>query len=113
MAGQKGDAIDAFERAVMGPDYRLGLYRTVPGWFDASHIARPVLAVIGPDSPTVWPGFREAYDLIREWLPQADGFVLPDATHGMQMQNPGGLAEAQAAFLEVHPLPVHARATSS
>jgi len=134
VAGQKAEAIDAFERAVVGPDYRLGLDRAVPGWFDqavgdadtffaqelpamqewrfsredAARIAQPVLVVTGSDSATLWPGFREAYDLQREWLPQAEGFVLPNATHGMQMQNPRDLAEALTKFLALHPLSVRA-----
>lgn len=132
-AGQKAEAIDAFERAVAGPDYRLGLDRAVPGWFDqavadadtfpqelvtmqewrftredAARITQPVLIVTGSDSAALWPGFQEGYELQREWLPRSEGFVLPNATHALQMQNPRGLAEALTKFLALHPLPVPA-----
>jgi hypothetical protein len=41
---------------------------------------------------------------VREWFPRAKGYVLPAATHGLQMQNPHDLAEALAGFLKRHPL---------
>jgi hypothetical protein len=34
MAGQKAEAIGAFERMAVGPDYRPGLDSAMPGWFD-------------------------------------------------------------------------------
>jgi len=42
------------------------------------------------------------------WLPQAEPFILPGATHALQMQNPRGMAEALAGFFARHPLPVAA-----
>jgi len=128
-AGDKAGAVDAFERAVIGPDYRASLDNMLPGGFDqavadadtffaqelpalmewrftredAQRIRQPVLAVLGADSPSLWPGFHEGYDLVREWLPQAEGFVLEAATHGLQMQNPHGAAAALAAFFARHP----------
>ena len=65
---------------------------------DARGITQPVLAMLGADSPSLWPGFTEGYELVREWLPQAEGFVLKRATLGMQMQNPHDAATALAAF---------------
>jgi pimeloyl-ACP methyl ester carboxylesterase len=128
-AGDKAGAVDAFEQAVVGPNYRFSLDEIIPGAFDqavadadtlfaqelpalmewrftredALRITQPVLAVLGADSPSLWPGFREGYDLVREWLPQAEGFVLEGATHGMQMQNPRDAAAALAAFFARHP----------
>ena len=128
-AGDKAGAIDAFERAVIGPDYRAALDEMIPGGFDqavadadtffaqelpalaqwqftqedARGITQPVLAVLGADSSSLWPGFTEGYELVREWLPQAEGFVLQGATHGLQMQNPRGAAAALAAFFARHP----------
>jgi pimeloyl-ACP methyl ester carboxylesterase len=127
-AGDKAGAIDAFERAVIGPDYRATLDEVIPGGFDqavadadtffaqelpalaewqftredARGTTQPVLAVLGADSASLWPGFTEGYELVREWLPQAEGFVLPEATHGLQMQNPRGAAAALAAFFARH-----------
>jgi pimeloyl-ACP methyl ester carboxylesterase len=129
-AGEKASAVDAFEQAVMGPNYRATLDAAVPGGFDqavadvdtfftqelpalgqwsftraeAQRIAQPVLVMVGADSATLWPGFKEGYDLLRDWLPQADGFVLSGAAHGLQMQNPHDAAAALAAFLGRHPL---------
>jgi pimeloyl-ACP methyl ester carboxylesterase len=39
-----------------------------------------------------------------QWLPNAEGFVLPDATHFLQVENPSAIAEALAAFYARHPL---------
>jgi pimeloyl-ACP methyl ester carboxylesterase len=133
-AGDKAGAVDTFLRAVVGPDYRRMLDEVVPGGYqqavddadtffaqelpalqewrftreEARRITQPVLAVLGADSSAVWPGFGEGYELVREWFPQAEGFTLPGATHALQMQNPGPLAEALAAFLARHPLPARA-----
>jgi pimeloyl-ACP methyl ester carboxylesterase len=124
-AGDNATAIDAFQQAVMGADYRPRLDAVLPGAFDlavidadtffdrelpalmewrfsredAQRITQPVLVVLGADSPGSWPGFQEGHTLLREWLPQADGVVLEAAAHGMQMQNPHGAATALAAFL--------------
>jgi len=69
---------------------------------DAQRIRQPVLAVLGAESPSLWPGFKEGYELVREWLPQAEGFVLNGATHGLQMQNPHDAAAALVAFFTRH-----------
>jgi hypothetical protein len=37
-------------------------------------------------------------------LPNVEPFVLPGATHLLQIQNPRGMAEALAAFFARHPL---------
>jgi pimeloyl-ACP methyl ester carboxylesterase len=124
-AGEKAAAVDAFGRAIVAADFPAGLEEAVPGghaqavadadtWFaaelgalqewrfgrdDARRITQPALAVVGADSGTLWPGWVEGYELTREWLPQAEGFVLPGAAHALQMQNPRDLADAIAAFL--------------
>jgi pimeloyl-ACP methyl ester carboxylesterase len=72
---------------------------------DAGHIRQPVLAVLGGDTHTVWPGWIEVHELLQAWLPQAEAFVLKGATHGLQMMNPQGMAEGLAGFFERHPLP--------
>ena len=38
--------------------------------------------------------------MLLEWFPQAKPFVLSQATHALQMQNPHGMAQGLAAFLE-------------
>ena len=131
-SGDKAGAVDAFLQAVCGPNYRSAVEAVLPpGAFDqamadadtffriempalqqwsftpeeARRIVQPVLAVLGADSEAVWPGFGEGHRLLREWLPDAEAFVLPNATHLLQMQNPRGLAEALAGFFSRHPLP--------
>jgi len=130
--GDKEAAIDGILRAVDGPDYREVNDTVLPaGWFElavadadttfqvelpalgewqfsrelAGRITQPVLAVLGAESA---PVFVEVHALVQRWLPQAEPFVLPGATHGLQTQNPRGMAEALAGFFARHPLPVAA-----
>lgn len=130
-AGDKAGAVDGFLKAVMGRDYRGWLDLALPGAFgqtvadadtffqneipalgqwsftqaDASHITQPVLAVLGEDSHTLWSGPVEIHELVQAWLPQAETFVLENATHMLQMRNPQGMAAGLAGFFARHPLP--------
>ncbi|MFY9608465.1 MAG: alpha/beta hydrolase [Blastocatellia bacterium] len=130
-SGNKTGAVDGFLQSVMGPDYRSVLDRVLPGAFaqavadadtffrfelpalqqwsftqtDAGRITQPVLAVLGADSHTLWAGWLEVHQMVQAWLPQAEGFVLNGATHGLQIVNPKGLAEGLAGFFARHPLP--------
>ena len=53
----------------------------------------------------VAPGVRrERQELLLSWLPNVEPFVLADATHLLQVQNPRGMAEGLAAFFARHPL---------
>jgi 3-oxoadipate enol-lactonase len=134
-SGDRAAAIDGFLVAVLETaDYRAQCDAALPdGWFEqavadadtmfevelpaigdwdftremASRIAQPVLAVLGADSG---PLFREGHTRLKDWLPQAEPFVLPDATHGLQYMNPRGMAEGLAAFLARHPLSAGASA---
>jgi pimeloyl-ACP methyl ester carboxylesterase len=129
-AGNKTEAVDGFLQAVVGPEYRSVLDRMLPGAFaqavadadtffrielpalqqwsftqtDAGRITQPVLAVLGADSHTLWPGWVEIHQLVQAWLPQAEAFVLKDATHGLQIIDPKGMAEGLAGFFAHHPL---------
>jgi pimeloyl-ACP methyl ester carboxylesterase len=38
------------------------------------------------------------------WLPNAAEYVLPDATHLLQVESPDAMAQALAGFLARHPL---------
>jgi pimeloyl-ACP methyl ester carboxylesterase len=130
-AGNTTGAVDSFLQAMVGPEYRSVLDRQVPGAFaqavadadtffgielpalpqwsftraDARRITQPVLAVLGGDSHTLWPGWVEVHQLVQTWLPQAEAFVLKGATHGLQMMDPKGMAEELARFFARHPLP--------
>jgi pimeloyl-ACP methyl ester carboxylesterase len=127
-AGDKARAVDGFMRSVSGPDYRAVVDRVLPGAFaqavidadtffgqelpavqqwtlsreDAARITQPVLSVMGAKSKDVSPIWTERHELILAWLPKAESFVLPDATHLLHVQHPRVVAEALAAFLARH-----------
>jgi pimeloyl-ACP methyl ester carboxylesterase len=128
--GDKAGAVDTFLRGACGPGYRTVLDQALPGAFDqhvadadtffgqeqpalqqwsftredARRIAQPVLAVIGAKSQELRPFWGEIQALLLAWLPNVEPFVLPDATHLLQVQNPRGMAEGLAAFFARHPL---------
>src|SRR5215216_1044418 len=68
---------------------------------DASRITQPALLVLGERTD---PIFRERRELLLAWLPNAEPFELPGATHLLYLENPCGMAEALAAFFTRHPL---------
>jgi pimeloyl-ACP methyl ester carboxylesterase len=122
-------AADEFLQA-RSPGYRERLDRLVPGafaqaatdaptWFgtelpaqlawhfdvsEARQITHPVLSVIGGESERLWDRFGEVHRWLLEWLPHAEGLVLPGATHIPQIERPRRLAEGLAAFFARHPL---------
>jgi pimeloyl-ACP methyl ester carboxylesterase len=129
-AGDKAGAVDGFMRGVTGPDYRIALDRALPGAFDqavasadtffgqelpavrqwsfrredASRITQPVLVVVGEKSRTQSPIWDARQKMLLTWLPNAEGFVRPGATHLLYLENPRAMAESLAAFLAHHPL---------
>jgi pimeloyl-ACP methyl ester carboxylesterase len=127
-SGDRPGAIETFSVLVMGEGCAEAIDRNLaPGWFeqavsdsdtffqvevpalgewtfgadDASRITQPVLSVVGENSAQF---FREGHELLQQLFPQAETFVLPGATHALQMQNPRPLAEALAGFLARHPM---------
>ncbi len=66
----------------------------------------PVLAVMGLDSESILPGFRETQSFLMNWLPQAERCGIPNATHGLQLMNPVAVGEAAHTFLKKHPMKV-------
>ena len=80
------------------------------GEADARGITQPVLVVLGEGSVALHPRFAETYRLLLDWLPDAEGFVLPRATHFLQVENPRDMAVALADFYERHPLEYCVRA---
>jgi pimeloyl-ACP methyl ester carboxylesterase len=123
-AGDRAGAVDAWMRGVCGPDYRVPLERAIPGAFDqavadldtflgqelpalrdwpfteqaAARVGRPALAVLGARSDEVSPVFRRRHELLLAWLPDVEGYLLPDANHLLHVQNPRGMAERLASF---------------
>ncbi|MBI4186413.1 MAG: alpha/beta fold hydrolase [Chloroflexi bacterium] len=128
--GSAETVVDEFLRARFGAGYRAALDRRLPGafeqavtdsatsfelelpgWLDwsfgeveARRIIQPVLAVLGSESNALWARFGETHRLLLEWLPHVQEFILPDAAHGLQMQNPHGMAVALADFWAYHPI---------
>ena len=70
----------------------------------ARRIRQPVLVVLGEKSVALHPRFAETYRLLLSWLPNSEGFIVPDASHLVQMENPRATAQALADFLARHPL---------
>jgi pimeloyl-ACP methyl ester carboxylesterase len=66
---------------------------------DLPRITQPALVVLGERSQHMWPRFRETYRVLLAALPHAEAYVLPGATHALQLQNPVDMANALASFL--------------
>ena len=129
-SGDRAGAIDTFLRGTCGSGYRAVLDRALPGAFeqhvadadtffeqempalqqwsfraeDAQRVVRPVLAVVGARSLQLDPIWGERHQLLLDWLPNVEPFVVPDATHLLQIENPRGVAERLAAFFAHHPI---------
>jgi pimeloyl-ACP methyl ester carboxylesterase len=126
--GDKAGATDAFLMAVVGAEYRQVIAQFLPpGAFElavadldtffqvevpalqqwrftaeeATRIRQPVLAVVGTETA---PIFRESHELVKQWMPQAEELVVPQATHALQYMNPSAVAEGLARFLARHKL---------
>lgn len=122
-------AVDEFLEA-RWPGYRHHLERLLPDGFDqavadaptwferdlpaqlawrfgeeeARRITQPALSVLGGESDALWSRFGETYAVLLEWLPHAEGFVLPGTTHFLQMQNPDDMAAELVDFFARHPM---------
>ena len=74
------------------------------GEAEARQIAQPALVVLGEGSADLDPRFGETHRLLLAWLPNAESFILPGATHFLQVENPLDMARALAGFYARHPL---------
>ncbi len=74
------------------------------GEAEARRITQPALVVLGETSVGLHPRFAETYRTLLDWLPGAEGVILPEATHLLQIQYPGPTADALARFLARHPV---------
>ena len=68
----------------------------------AARISVPVLCVLGELSRELSPRFVETYETMLRWFSDSEGFELPGAAHGIQMQNPESLADRLAEFWQRH-----------
>jgi pimeloyl-ACP methyl ester carboxylesterase len=128
-AGDKSGAMELFGQSVGGADFHAHFDRRLPpGYFErwvadadtvfqsdmpalpawqftqaeAARITQPVLNVVGEHSA---PYFREVFETVREWLPQAESYVVPDSAHCILQMNPPAIAERLTRFFARHPLP--------
>jgi pimeloyl-ACP methyl ester carboxylesterase len=67
-------------------------------------VVQPTLVVLGKESVRLHPRFSETYHLLLEWLPKAEGSVLPGASHFLQLEQPRAVAEALAGYFRRHAL---------
>ena len=126
--GDTSGAIDTFLRGTCGPDYRPTLDRALPGAFDryvadawtffeqelpalqqwsftrddARRIVQPALAVVGARSLELDPIWGERHQVVVGWLPNVEPFVLPGATHLLQVAHPRNMAKGLADFFGRH-----------
>ena len=121
--GDKREATDGFLTLVLGEGYRAVIDKVLPpgafelavsdidnfyqaelnaleGWsFDAEKakkIKQPVLSFVGTETT---PIFYDSHKLIMQWVEQAQEYVVPQATHGLQMWNPKAVAEGLSSFI--------------
>jgi pimeloyl-ACP methyl ester carboxylesterase len=116
--------------AARWPGYHAALDRALPGafaqavadaatWFEAEvpaaldwrfgelearRISQPVLSVLGEQSAALWDRFGETHRWLLARLSDVEGYILPGATHFLQVENPREMAAALAAFFGRHPL---------
>jgi pimeloyl-ACP methyl ester carboxylesterase len=98
MAQAIADAGTSFEADLAG------LFDWQFGEDEARRIKQPTLSVLGGKSEILWPRFGETHRALLAWLPDADEFVLPGATHFLQVENPREMADGLAAFFARHPI---------
>jgi pimeloyl-ACP methyl ester carboxylesterase len=129
-AGDRAGAVDTFLRGTCGPGYRAVLDSVLPASFDqavadaatffqqelpalqqwsfgpddARRITQPVLAVAGERSLELDPIWGERHELLLTWLPHVEPFVVPNATHLLEVEQPRSISEALAGFFARHSL---------
>jgi pimeloyl-ACP methyl ester carboxylesterase len=121
--GDKRVATDGFLTLVLGQGYRNVIDKVLPSgafelavsdidnfyqaelnalgsWsFDeekAKKIKPPVLSFVGTETT---PIFYNSHKLIMKWVEHARQYVVPKATHGLQMWNPKAVAEGLSNFI--------------
>jgi pimeloyl-ACP methyl ester carboxylesterase len=124
-AGERTTAVETFLRATCGPSAVAALERVIPGalsqaladadtffshelpalrqWSfgpaEARRIQQPVLAVLGEHSDS---RFQQRQQLLLEWLPDVEPFMLAGAGHLLHLENPSQLADGLSAFFTKH-----------
>jgi pimeloyl-ACP methyl ester carboxylesterase len=95
----------AFEQALADApttfELDVGLTDWTFGEHEAQRISQPSLVVLGGESPKLHPRFEETYRQLLDWLTDAEGLVVPGATHFLQLESAeisGSVAAALAEF---------------
>jgi len=127
VAGDHETAITRFLTLVGGHGARSVLERAVPGAFEqavqtcafffqvevpsnmkyrfdtelGARISAPVLNVVGERTA---PGFFTGADVVQTWLPGAQRYTLPDASHLLMVEQPDAMAAALKSFFETYPM---------
>lgn len=124
-SGDARGALEAWMTGAGGSAWRTDLIRTVPcgpqqmledvatffevdveaveawrfGRADAARIVQPVLYVAGAEPN---PFARAVMERLREWVPQTETALIPNANHMLHTNEPGTVAEAIAGFFARH-----------
>ncbi len=111
------------------PDYRETLDRVLPGAFvqavidaettfkyevsglldwrfteaEARQINKPALSILGGESNAFSSRFGEVHQLLQQWLPNAEGIILPGVNHFLTIQDPEAVSDGLANFWQRHP----------
>jgi 3-oxoadipate enol-lactonase len=127
-SGDNEEALIGILTLVGGQDPVQRLNKTLPpGWFDqaiadlptlyaadlpslgawqfdkdhAATITQPALTLTGSDSA---PIYADTHELLNQWLPNAEPFVVEGATHMLHWEYPQAVAAGLLAFLAHHPM---------
>jgi pimeloyl-ACP methyl ester carboxylesterase len=126
-AGKRAAAVETFLQATCGPDADSVVEHMVPGalsqfladadtffshelpalrrWTfgpsEARRLQQPVLAVVSERRDS---RFDQRQQLLVEWLPHVEPYVLANAGHLLHLNNPRPLAERLSAFCSHHPI---------
>jgi pimeloyl-ACP methyl ester carboxylesterase len=68
---------------------------------DAARVQAPVLSILGAHSPA---RAQRVHQILKEWVPQTETLVLPNAEHALALMDPPGIAAAVAGYLAKHPM---------
>jgi len=124
-AGDREGAFEAFSAAILAPNFRQLIEQISPdGWEqtmkdtntffgveypairtfklekpDIERITVPMLSVRGALSH---PSTAAVEQLLRNWFPQLETVVIPNAHHLLHMQQPDLVAQAMSRFLSKH-----------
>jgi pimeloyl-ACP methyl ester carboxylesterase len=68
---------------------------------DAKRITQPVVSILGAHSPG---RAQKVHAILKEWVPQTETLVLPNAEHALALMDPPGIAKALAGWLSRYPM---------